>query len=43
MTWRTNLGERVLQGIEAEVYLTAMQDAVEHLEDMHNYSTFRLT
>ena len=33
MTWRTNLGERVLEGIEAAVYLAAMQDAIEHLED----------
>ncbi|MBD1847032.1 hypothetical protein H6F89_27220 [Cyanobacteria bacterium FACHB-63] len=33
MTWRTQLGERVLEGVEAEVYLTAMQDAIEHLED----------
>jgi hypothetical protein len=33
MTWRTHLGERVLKGIEAEVYLIAMQDAIEHLED----------
>lgn len=36
MTWRTNIGERVLQGIEAEVYLTVMQDAVEHLEDIQD-------
>lgn len=33
MTWRTQLGERVLEGVEAEVYLTAMQDALENLED----------
>jgi hypothetical protein len=33
MTWRTHLGERVLKGVEAEVYLTAMQDAIENLED----------
>jgi hypothetical protein len=33
MTWRTHLGERVLEGVEAEVYLTAMQDAIENLED----------
>jgi hypothetical protein len=33
MTWRTQLGERILEGVEAEVYLTAMRDATEHLED----------
>jgi hypothetical protein len=33
MTWQTHLGERVLKGIEAEVYFTAMQDAIENLED----------
>jgi len=33
MTWRTHLGERVLKDVEAEVYLIAMQDAIEHLED----------
>lgn len=33
MTWRTNLGERILQGVEAEVYLTAVQHSIEQLED----------
>lgn len=33
MTWDTNLGQRVLEDVEAEVYLTAMQDAIEHLQD----------
>ncbi len=33
MTWRTHLGKRVLEGVEAEVYLTAMQDSIKNLED----------
>lgn len=33
MVWRTNLGERVLQGVEAEVYLTAVQHLIEYLQD----------
>ncbi|MEP0915394.1 hypothetical protein NC981_01065 [Leptolyngbya sp. DQ-M1] len=33
MVWRTSLGERVLQSIEAEVYLTAVQHSVEYLQD----------
>lgn len=31
MTWRTHMGDRVLKGVEAEVYLTAMQDAIASL------------
>lgn len=37
MPWRTNLGERVLQGVEAEVYLTAVQHSIEHLQDSHDF------
>lgn len=49
MTWRTSLGERVLEGVEAELYLAAMQDAVmalqgaldlEELEVMSGDATF---
>jgi hypothetical protein len=32
MVWRTHLGNRVLEGIEAEVYLSAMQSAIDMLE-----------
>ena len=34
MTWHTSLADRVLQGSEAALYLSAMQHAVEYLEDM---------
>jgi hypothetical protein len=34
MVWRTSLGIRSLQGTEAELYLTTMQDAVEYIEVM---------
>jgi hypothetical protein len=37
MTWRTHLGNRVLEGIEAEVYLTAMQHAIDYLQDASEY------
>ncbi|MBN8563744.1 MAG: hypothetical protein J0L70_24720 [Leptolyngbya sp. UWPOB_LEPTO1] len=37
MVWRTNLGERILQGTEAEVYLTAVQHLIEHLEDSRDF------
>jgi hypothetical protein len=37
MTWRTNLGERVLQGVEAEVYLTAVLHSIEHLQDSRDF------
>jgi hypothetical protein len=33
MTWKTIMGERVLEGVEAEVYLTAMQNALVYLDD----------
>lgn len=32
MVWRTSQGNRVLEGIEAEVYLAAMQSGIEMLE-----------
>ncbi len=34
MSWRTPLGDRVLEGIEAAFYLSAMQSAVEYLQEM---------
>ncbi|MBE9009390.1 hypothetical protein IQ250_04140 [Pseudanabaenaceae cyanobacterium LEGE 13415] len=34
MVWRTSLGIRSLQGVEAELYLTAMQSAVDYIEVM---------
>jgi hypothetical protein len=34
MVWQTSLGIRSLQGTEAELYLTTMQDAVEYIEVM---------
>ncbi len=34
MTWHTNLGMRVLEGVEAEVYLTAVQSAIDYIELM---------
>ena len=34
MTWDTQLGLRVLQGVEAELYLTALQHTVAYLWDM---------
>jgi hypothetical protein len=34
MTWRTQLGDRILQGAEAALYLNAMQHAVEYLQEM---------
>ena len=37
MTWRTNLGNRVLEGIEATFYLTAMQHAADYLEDAYEF------
>lgn len=37
MVWRTNLGERVLQGVEAEVYLTAVQHSIEYLQDSRDF------
>ena len=37
MTWDTQLGLRVLQGIEAEFYLAALQDAVDHLQEMEEH------
>ncbi|BAS59515.1 hypothetical protein NIES2135_09550 [Leptolyngbya boryana NIES-2135] len=33
MTWRTQLGDRILKGVEAKLYLTSMQYAIENLED----------
>lgn len=37
MTWHTHIGDRILTGIEAEVYLTAMQHAIDYLEDAIEY------
>jgi hypothetical protein len=37
MTWHTHIGDRILTGIEAEVYLTAMQHAIDHLQDALEY------
>lgn len=34
MTWDTQLGLRVLQGVEAELYLTALQHTVAYLWDI---------
>ncbi len=34
MTWHTNAGMRVLEGVEAEVYLTAVQSAIDYIELM---------
>jgi hypothetical protein len=34
MVWRTSLGIRSLQGVEAELYLTTMQDAIDYIEVM---------
>ncbi|MBD1848197.1 hypothetical protein H6F89_33570 [Cyanobacteria bacterium FACHB-63] len=33
MTWRTSLGERVLEGVEASLYLTMTQDAIKYLQE----------
>lgn len=35
MTWRTQIGDRVLQGSEAALYINAMQSAVEYLDMLH--------
>ncbi|MBW4528218.1 MAG: hypothetical protein KME18_24055 [Phormidium tanganyikae FI6-MK23] len=37
MTWHTHIGDRILTGIEAEVYLIAMQHAIDYLEDAIEY------
>ncbi len=37
MTWHTHIGDRTLTGIEAEVYLTAMQHAIDYLQDAIEY------
>lgn len=37
MTWHTHIGDRILTGIEAEVYLTAMQHAIDYLQDAIEY------
>jgi hypothetical protein len=37
MTWHTHIGDRILTSIEAEVYLTAMQHAIDYLEDALEY------
>jgi hypothetical protein len=37
MTWHTHIDDRILTGIEAEVYLTAMQHAIDYLEDAIEY------
>jgi hypothetical protein len=34
MTWDTQLGLRVLQGVEAELYLTALQHTAAYLWDI---------
>lgn len=34
MTWQTSIGDRVLEGIEAEFYLSAMQCAIEYLKSL---------
>jgi hypothetical protein len=34
MTWHTQIDDRVLEGSEAALYLSAMQHAVEYLEEM---------
>lgn len=34
MVWQTSLGIRSLQGTEAELYLSTMQDAVEYIDVM---------
>lgn len=36
MSWHTPLGERVLEGTEAAFYLSAMQHAVEYLQEMED-------
>lgn len=42
MSWRTNLGERVLQGVEAEVYLTAVQHSIEYLQDSRDFDEIEI-
>ncbi len=37
MTWHTNIGDRILEGVEAELYLTAMQYAIDYLQDSAEY------
>jgi len=37
MTWHTHIGDRILTGIEAKVYLTAMQHAIDYLQDAIEY------
>lgn len=39
MSWRTPLGERVLEGTEAAFYLRAMQHAVEYLQEMKDMAS----
>lgn len=39
MSWRTPLGERVLEGTEAVFYLSAMQHAVEYLQEMEDMAS----
>lgn len=39
MTWHTQIDDRVLEGSEAVLYLSAMQHAVEYLEEMADLGT----
>lgn len=39
MAWRTPLGERVLEGTEAAFYLSAVQHAAEHLQEMEDIAS----
>jgi hypothetical protein len=39
MSWHTPLGERILEGTEAAFYLSAMQHAVEYLQEMEDVAS----
>jgi hypothetical protein len=43
MTWHTNLGERVLEGVEAKVYLTAVQHSVEYLQEARDFDEMEVS
>ncbi|MGG6270010.1 hypothetical protein ACQ4M3_31950 [Leptolyngbya sp. AN03gr2] len=36
MSWHTSCGDRVLEGSEAAFYLTAVQHAIEHLQELQD-------
>ncbi|MGG6270499.1 hypothetical protein ACQ4M3_37575 [Leptolyngbya sp. AN03gr2] len=36
MSWHTSLGDRVLEGTEAAFYLSAVQHAIEHLQELQD-------